>query len=96
MPTREEIVAELARRKEQERCRFFVPNGKQEEAIRMFENNFVSIFSGGNGAGKTVFLINLMANIIWGVQNEWFKLDIFNNWKFPKRLRIGTESSNVK
>jgi len=96
MPTREEIVAELARRKEQERCRFFVPNGKQEEAIKMFENNFVSIFSGGNGAGKTVFLINLMANIIWGVQNEWFKLDIFNNWKFPKRLRIGTESSNVK
>ena len=94
--SRDEILKELARRQEEERCRFFVPNGKQEEAIKMFDKHFVSIFSGGNGAGKTYLMVNIMANIIWGRTNEWFDYEIFKNWKFPKRLRIGTESGNVK
>ena len=96
MVTREEALNELARRREEEKCRFFVPNGKQEMAIKVFGDNFVNVFSGGNGAGKTILMVNILANIVWGKQNEWFNFDIFNNWKFPKRLRIGTESSNVK
>ena len=96
MPSQDDILRELARRKEEEKCRFFVPNGKQEQAIRMFDKNMVSIFSGGNGAGKTYLMVNVMANIIWGPQTEWFESDLFKSWRFPKRLRIGTESGNVK
>lgn len=94
--TRDEILKELARRDEEEKCRFFTPNGKQEEAIAMFDKNFINVFSGGNGAGKTYLLVNIMANIIWGPRSKWFDKEIFRNWRFPKRLRIGTESGNVK
>lgn len=91
-------LREFLRRREEEKFRFFVPNGKQSEAIKMIAdpNNFISIFSGGNGAGKTYLMINVLANIIWPGCNEWFKEGIFKEWNFPKRIRIGTESGNVK
>lgn len=95
------IAKELARRKEEEKCRFFTPNGKQEAAIRMFGEggNFISLFCGGNGAGKTYLMANILANIIWGPQNEWFDFGLFRDFEkrgYPKRIRIGTESANVK
>lgn len=97
----EAIARELTRRKEEERCRFFVPNGKQEAAIRMFgeQGNFINIFCGGNGAGKTYLMANILANIIWGPQNEWFDFGLYKEFEkrgYPKRIRIGTESANVK
>lgn len=94
--TRDEILKELARRDEEDRCRSFVPNGKQELAIKMFDEHFVNVFSGGNGAGKTYLMVNIMANIIWGPRSRWFDYGIYGDWLFPKRLRIGSESGNVK
>ena len=92
------LLKEFARRKEEEKCRFFIPNGKQEQFVKMVGSgdNSVDIFSGGNGAGKTYSLVNVLANLIWGPQNEWFDYPLFREWKYPKRIRIGTESQNVK
>lgn len=97
----EAIARELARRQEEEKCRFFTPNGKQLEAIQMFggSGHFVNIFCGGNGAGKTYLLANILANIIFGPQNEYFDFGLYRDFEkrgYPKRIRIGTESANVK
>jgi len=91
-------IAELRRRFELEQCKFFIPNGCQEKMINAFGTGekMVSIFSGGNGAGKTYLMVNILANIIWGKQNGWFKGALFDDWPFPKRVRIGTESANVR
>ena len=42
-----EILVELNRRKEKEKIRFFTPNGKQEQFIKLVGegNKFISIFS---------------------------------------------------
>lgn len=91
-------IAELRRRFEREQCRFFIPNGAQERMIKAFGSGdkTVSIFSGGNGAGKTYLMVNILANLIWGKQNSWFKGPLFEGWEFPRRVRIGTESANVR
>lgn len=92
------VLGELARRQEQEKIRFFVPNGKQEEFISKVGEgkHFVLILSAGNGIGKTAVVMNILGNIIWGPQNEWFRKPLFENWPFPKRGRIVTESKNVE
>lgn len=91
------MLGEIERRKEKERFRFFVPNGKQEEVIRAVGDggNFIVLFSAANGVGKTALVMNILAHIIWGPQNEWFDYPLFKDWPYPKRIRIGTESGNV-
>lgn len=91
-----DILSEIKRRRTEERYRYFTPNGKQEEAIKSFDENFISVFSGGNGAGKSILLVNIVAHLIWGKVSDWFNFGIFKEWPHPKRIRIGTESTNVK
>jgi phage terminase large subunit-like protein len=66
--------------------------------IRLFGEGkqTTSVFSGANGAGKTYLMVNMLANVIWGKQNHWFDYPLFNHWQYPKRIRIGTEASNVR
>jgi phage terminase large subunit-like protein len=87
------------RMKENEKIRFFVPNGKQEEMISLVGagKHFVYILSAGNGVGKSAAVINILGNIVYGPQNEWFRgKGLFDNWPYPKRARIVTESKNVE
>jgi phage terminase large subunit-like protein len=88
----------MERRKEEERCRFFVPNGAQERFIKELERKdiFIGLFIAANGVGKDAVMANICANVIWGPQNEWFNADLFKEWPFPRRIRIGTESSNMQ
>ena len=91
-------LQELKRRYEREKLRFFVPNGVQERFIKTFatEDGFVYLLLGANGIGKDALLINLIGNLCWGPQNEFFDYDLFRKWPYPKRIRIGTESKNVE
>lgn len=89
---------ELARRRKEEKCRFYTPNGKVEEFVKVVGEgkHFIFILSAGNGLGKTAGLMNIVANIVWGPQNEWFKHPLYENWPYPKRIRVVTESKNVE
>lgn len=58
--------------------------------------HFIFILSAGNGLGKTAGLMNIVANIVWGPQNEWFKYPLYEAWPFPKRIRVVTEAKNVE
>ena len=92
------LVRELDRRHEEAKLEFFIPNGKQEIFIKQvaLSSKLTCLFIGGNGTGKTALLVNILGNIIWGCQNSYFNFPFFKGWKFPKRLRIGTESKNVE
>lgn len=93
-----DLKAFLKRRIEN-KCLGFAPNGKQEEFNRLVGagEHFVYILSAGNGVGKTADVTNVLANIIWGPQNPFFqKLPLFEAWPYPKRIRIVTESKNVE
>lgn len=94
-----EIAEELLRRQSDEACQFFEPNGAQERFIRAVgeEKAQTLIFDAANGVGKDCVAQNILANIIWGPQNKWFKgLKLFENWPYPKHLRIVTEPKLVE
>lgn len=90
---------ELLRRAAEEKYRYFVPNGKLEEFLRGVGSgkHFVCILSAGNGFSKTSGMSVLLANIIYGANNRFLKdLPLVDNWPYPKRARIVTESKNVE
>ena len=87
----------LARETIENRIKFFTPNGKQDEFNGLVGagKHFICLLSAGNGVGKSADVVNLLGNIIWGPQNEWFRGKLFKDWPYPKRIRIITESKNV-
>jgi phage terminase large subunit-like protein len=93
------ILRELVRRQKESKCEFFVPNGVQEQFIRVVGGgkHFVNLLICANGVGKDCVTQNVLANIIWGPQNEWFRgLPVFERWPFPeKHIRVVTESQLV-
>ena len=91
-------LGELARRQNDEKCRYFVPNGGQESYIRAVGECRKRIFLlvAANGVGKDCVAMNIAANIFWGPQNEWFDYPLFRTWPFPeKHIRLVTESKLV-
>lgn len=78
------------RLKKEEPYRFFIPNGKQEEFLYL--NNFIRMFLGGNGTGKTAIEANIIANICVKDNNEinsWFRdISYFKDLQRPTRGRI--------
>lgn len=91
------VAEELSRRQVEEKYRYFVPNGKQHEFNKLVGagKHFVYILSAGNGVGKSADVVNVLANLIWPGDNKRFFGPLFDNWPYPKRIRIVTESKNV-
>jgi phage terminase large subunit-like protein len=89
---------ELIRRQSEEKYRYFIPNGKQEEFNRLVGGgkHRIVILSAGNGVGKSADVVNILANLIWPGNNPYFKGGLYDNWPFPKRIRIATEAKNVE
>jgi hypothetical protein len=96
-PAEMEIIRELEIRRDENRCKYFEPNGAQTRFIQLFASNpNVAIFSAANGIGKTTLIANVMANIIWGPQNRHFDYPVFRQWPYPKRLRFITDPKLVE
>jgi hypothetical protein len=91
------ILRELARRQEEERCRFYVPNAKVEAFIKKTGagGSFINLLIAANGVGKTAVLAEIIANIMWGPQSEWFDQPLFRNWPYEKHLRVVTEANDL-
>ncbi len=76
---------------EQNPLYFFQPTGKQQECIDEIAlgNNFITIFSAGNGTGKTTLLVNILGACIFGSSdNSYFNHSFFNDYPFIKSARI--------
>ena len=82
--------------------KYFCPNLIQERMINEFNDCVqeakISTFLAtlGNQDGKTYVYIHILGNLFWGPQNGWFDLEVFRNWKFPKKLWLITTPANLK
>ena len=94
-----EIAKELETRKQENKAKNYIPNGKCDEFIRLVGSNtsFVNLFIAANGVGKSATGVNLITNICFGVQNEWFKgLELFEKFPYLKKGRIISDPTTIK
>ncbi len=71
----------------------YVPSGINEDLIRAFGSGEYQIIVvlDANKCGKTSTAANILKNIIWPNDKEWFSQPLFEKWPFPKQGRlIGT------
>jgi phage terminase large subunit-like protein len=98
------IKEEKVFRLQNEKFRYYEPNGKCEEYIKRVgeevdgRNNFIVLLSAANGVGKTCASVNIVAHILWGKESEnpYFDLPLFKNFPFPKKGRIVSDPENLK
>jgi len=82
--------------------KYFVPNGSQEDFINAMGNSIttskipVVLFTAGNGVGKTTITINSILNIVYGTQNGWYDLPLFNSFPFPKAIWYCSTGEAIK
>lgn len=93
------LEREMEWRQENERAPFYIPNGRIEKLLKDFcGKDQIHCISAANAVGKTTFLVNLAANLIWGPQNKWFDYELIRNWpkNWEKKIRIVSEPSQIK
>jgi len=83
------LLGEKKKDYEENKCKYFIPNGKQEEYLN--SDAFINIFSAANGVGKSAIASNILVNLIYGPQNKWFDTEFYRNFKRPSRLRIASD-----
>ena len=85
-------------RAKEDRAKTFIPNGKSAEYIKLVGSNscFVNLFIGANGVSKSATGANIVTNICFGQQNEWFKGPLFEKFPYIKRGRIISDPTTIK
>ena len=94
-----EITEELENRDSMEAAKFYEPNGKAEQFIKLVgsDEKFVNMFIGANGTSKTSTGANIIANIVFGVQGDYFKgLPLFERFPYIKKGRIISDPTTIK
>lgn len=92
------LLQEKERRKLLYPAKNYIPNGKAEEFIQMVgaDKLFVSLFCAANGVGKSCTGANIVTNICFGPQNEYFELPLFQKFPYIKRGRIISDPTTIK
>lgn len=94
-PVEAAATLEAARQySEENRFRFYVPNGSVAEFLTAFGKGerFIYLLLGGNGSGKTASAMALLANLCWpGLNPDWFSGPLIERWPYIKRARIISE-----
>ncbi|MBI3549442.1 MAG: hypothetical protein HY078_10415 [Elusimicrobia bacterium] len=88
----EKLARELARRKVEERLRYFTPNGGQRNFIcEISKPGAWQVWNGGgNGSGKSYGSVAILAAFAYPelANKEFFGADIFQKWPHAKRARL--------
>jgi phage terminase large subunit-like protein len=89
---------ELETRKKENKAKSYIPNERVEEFIKLVGNNscFVNLFIAANGVGKSASGANIITNICFGVQNNWFEYPLFKKFPYLKRGRIISDPTTIK
>jgi phage terminase large subunit-like protein len=92
-----ELQEEQALRLEEQGFKFYEPNGKCEEFIAAVGSGeyFIVYISAANGVGKTAAGANVVANIVFESENEYFDHPLYKKFPFPNRGRIASDPKNV-
>lgn len=93
-----ELFREKERRQKNNLCKSYVPNGKAEEFIKIIgsDKHFVNLLIGANAVGKTCIGANIVVNICYGPQNEYFEYPLFQKFPYLKRGRIISDPTTIK
>lgn len=93
-----DLLKEQKRRRESNKSKYYVPNGKAEKFIKLVgsDEKFVCMFVGANGTSKTATGANIVANIVYGVQSEWFEHPLFQKFPYIKKGRIISDPTTLK
>lgn len=81
-----------------EKYRYYEPNGQAEDFINAFgsDDYFICINFAANGVGKTAMASNILANLMFPTQNQWFRAKMFHDFPYLKRGRIITDAALVE
>lgn len=93
------INKELETRSQENKAKSYVPNGRCEEFIDLVGTNscFVNLFIAANGVGKSATGANIITNICFGAQNQYFKgKELFDKFPYLKRGRIISDPTTIK
>lgn len=93
------LMKSLIMRHKQNPHKYYVPNGKCEDFIRMVGSgkHFVNLFVAGNGVGKTCLAVNTLAHIVFGKSgNKYFDYPLFNKFPYPRRGRIISDPTTIQ
>lgn len=87
----------LIRRKRISQYKYYVPNGKAERFIGMVGGGkyFINLFIAANGVGKTAVEANILANICFPNNKEWFDYPLYNSWPYLRKGRIISDTTTV-
>lgn len=93
-----DLLEEQKKRQEENLCKKYIPNVKCEKFIKNVGENkhFINLFSAANGVGKTTVGVNIIANICFGVQNDYFNYELFKKFPYLKRGRIISDPTTLK
>lgn len=94
-----EQVLEMRAAREQDPCRFLIPNGAQEKVIRDVGNMeyFIVLSCFANGVGKSAINIAILGAIMFGAPSTAFDYPLYREYprRWPKLVRIATEPALV-
>ena len=91
-------IQELKTRQNENLCKKYVPNVKCENFIKNVGNNeiFINLFTAANGVGKTCLGANMVANLLFGPQNDFFNLPLFEDFPYIKKGRIISDPTTIQ
>ena len=91
-------MQEEEKRKTFNPARDYIPNGKAAEFIAMVgaDKHLVNMFIAANGVGKSASGANILTNIVFGPQSDWFQHPLFQKWPYLKRARIISDPTTIK
>ncbi len=105
-PKAKEMIAQLAkaeleRRKRENPLKYFVPNGWAEKFIHAVGHKmdkWIFVLPAANSITKSASTINVLGNIIWGVQNsKWYNGPRFDDpWDAPKKFWYISQRSTLE
>lgn len=95
--TKKEALQILAFRHENEKYRYYVPNGKSETFIKVVGEGkaFISLLSAANGVGKTACGANIVAHLMFPCSCDYFNYPIYKEFPFIKKGRIASDPTTV-
>lgn len=101
-PQKRQALEELARRKMENRYKYYVPCGRGEEFLAAVGSGgfLITLYSAANGVGKTTCAVNALAQIIWPEGRDfpsaqYFKGPIFASFPYLKKIRIVSDPQVV-
>lgn len=92
------LKLEKLRRLQQNKYKYYRPIGKVEEFLdKLGSLKYKSgAFLAANGVGKTTVIANIVANICFPSNNEFFQQPLFKDYPYLKKLRIASDPTTVK